>query len=303
MNIFHIKYAVEVAKVGSINKASENLGMAQPNISRAIKDLEADFGITIFDRSAKGMKLTPEGRDFIAYAQKILDQMNELERKYKGEHPGREKLSVALPHGSYITGVISEFAKKLNKDEFELVFSTASPESAIKSVAEAQCHFAVIRYSDGFDELFEDIFREKNLSYEILAEKQKKFIACKDCPLASKGSVCKEDLTELSEITDAGHEEHLRLFEQLHSELHNHSDRCVHLSDSLAQLEFLSENADFFMIAPPLSKKNEERFGLVQLDYSEARTFKDVLIYRNDHKLSEFEKEFAKILKLFCKEL
>lgn len=303
MNIFHIKYAVEVAKVGSINKASENLGMAQPNISRAIKDLEADFGITIFDRSAKGMKLTPEGRDFIAYAQKILEQMNELERKYKGAHPGREKLSVALPHGCYITDVISKFAQKLDKDEFELIFSNASVESAIKGVAEAQYHFAVIRYSDAFDELLDDVFAEKNLCCDILAETQKKVIVNKDCTLAQKGEICKDDLIELSEITDAGHEEHLRLFDALHNELHNHGERCLHLSDSLTQLEFLSENDSFFMIAPPLSKKNEERFGLVQLDYSEAKAFKDVLIYRNDHKPSGFEKDFIEILKLSCKEL
>ena len=64
MNILHMKYAYEVAKTGSINKASEMLLIAQPNLSRSIKELEADLGITIFDRSAKGMKLTPEGYNF-----------------------------------------------------------------------------------------------------------------------------------------------------------------------------------------------------------------------------------------------
>ena len=48
MNILHMKYAVEVAKAGSINKASEILLVAQPNLSRSIKELEADLGITIF---------------------------------------------------------------------------------------------------------------------------------------------------------------------------------------------------------------------------------------------------------------
>ena len=55
MNILHMKYAVEVARAGSINKAAETLIIAQPNLSRAIKELESDLGITIFDRSAKGM--------------------------------------------------------------------------------------------------------------------------------------------------------------------------------------------------------------------------------------------------------
>ena len=72
MNILHMKYAVEVAKQGSLNKAAETLLIAQPNISRSIKELEADLGISIFNRSAKGMELTPEGEEFIGYAQSIL---------------------------------------------------------------------------------------------------------------------------------------------------------------------------------------------------------------------------------------
>ena len=40
MNVIHMKYAIEVAKYGSINKASESIGMAQPNISRAIRSLK-----------------------------------------------------------------------------------------------------------------------------------------------------------------------------------------------------------------------------------------------------------------------
>ena len=60
MNILHMKYAVEVAKVGSLNKAAESLYVALPNISRSIKELEVDLGITVFDCTAKGMVLTFE---------------------------------------------------------------------------------------------------------------------------------------------------------------------------------------------------------------------------------------------------
>ena len=83
MNILHMKYAVEVAKLGSLNKAAEALLIAQPNISRSIKELEADLGISIFNRSAKGMELTPEGEEFIGYAQSILKQIDEVEMVYK----------------------------------------------------------------------------------------------------------------------------------------------------------------------------------------------------------------------------
>ena len=72
MNVIHMKYAVEVAKAGSINKASETLLVAQPNLSRSIKEFEKELGITIFSRTSKGMTLTPKGEEFIAYAKNIL---------------------------------------------------------------------------------------------------------------------------------------------------------------------------------------------------------------------------------------
>lgn len=64
MNTTALRYAVEVNRVRSISKAAQNLYMSQPNLSRAIKDLEAELGITIFKRTAKGVTPTPVGRNF-----------------------------------------------------------------------------------------------------------------------------------------------------------------------------------------------------------------------------------------------
>ena len=72
MNLMHLKYAVEVEKTRSISKAAENLFMSQPNLSRAIKELEETLGITIFKRTSKGMSLTPQGEEFMQYARKII---------------------------------------------------------------------------------------------------------------------------------------------------------------------------------------------------------------------------------------
>ena len=74
MNILHLKYAVEIAKTGSLNKAAENLYMGQPNLSRAIRELETCLGITIFERTSRGMIVTADGEEFLQYARRILAQ-------------------------------------------------------------------------------------------------------------------------------------------------------------------------------------------------------------------------------------
>ena len=68
MNTLHLKYAVEVERTRSISKAAENLFMAQPNLSKAIKELEDSLGITIFQRTSKGVVPTQQGAEFLKYA-------------------------------------------------------------------------------------------------------------------------------------------------------------------------------------------------------------------------------------------
>ena len=83
MNILSLKYAVTVARCGSISAAAEQLAMNQPNLSKAIKELESEIGITLYERSAKGMQLTAEGQEFIGYAQNLLRQFYQLENMYQ----------------------------------------------------------------------------------------------------------------------------------------------------------------------------------------------------------------------------
>lgn len=82
-NIQHLRYAVEVAKTGSISRAAENLFMGQPHLSKAIRELEEDMNITIFRRTPKGVEPTEQGEQFIEYARRILEQIDELEALYK----------------------------------------------------------------------------------------------------------------------------------------------------------------------------------------------------------------------------
>ena len=109
MNILHLKYAVEVARVGSLSQAAQNLILAQPNLSRSIKELEADVGIKIFERSTKGMLLTPEGEEFIGHAKEILTHIEQVELIYKAGAVKKQKFSISVPRACYISEAFAEF--------------------------------------------------------------------------------------------------------------------------------------------------------------------------------------------------
>ena len=102
MNLLHLKYAVEVAKTSSITKAAENLYMGQPNLSRAIKELEEDLGIRIFQRSSRGIVPTEQGEAFLGYARTILQQVDAIEKMYREERQHMSRLSVSAPRAAYV---------------------------------------------------------------------------------------------------------------------------------------------------------------------------------------------------------
>jgi DNA-binding transcriptional LysR family regulator len=101
MNLLHLKYAVEVERTRSITQAAANLYMGQPNLSRAIKDLEESIGITIFKRTSKGIVPTAEGEEFLAYARNILSQVDEIESIYKRKIP--TSLNSTFPSRARVT--------------------------------------------------------------------------------------------------------------------------------------------------------------------------------------------------------
>ena len=74
ISLQQLKYFIEVARVGSINQAAEILFITQPSLSKAIKDIEAEVDLSLFQRSSKGISLTADGAEFLGYARQVVEQ-------------------------------------------------------------------------------------------------------------------------------------------------------------------------------------------------------------------------------------
>lgn len=91
MEIKQIKYFIEVVRQGGMTQASEHLYIAQSTISKAIKNIENEYDITLFDRSQKQIKLTDIGQtfydnslEFLALFEKLSLEMNDVVNVQKG---------------------------------------------------------------------------------------------------------------------------------------------------------------------------------------------------------------------------
>lgn len=299
MNITHLKYAIEVARSGSINKAAEKLLVGQPNLSRAIRELESGLGISIFDRSAKGMFPTPEGEEFLEYARKIISQIEEVESIYEMGIPARQKFSISVPRASYIAEAFAKFTTELELDHAEFYYKETNSLRTLRNILNSEYKLGIIRYADGYDSYFKDMMKEKGLDFEIMAEFSRDLLMHKDCELAAKAKIRSSDLKDFIEIAHADpFVPSVPIAAVQMEELAEDVPNRIFVYERASEFNLLSENKKAFMWGSPTSQRLLDIHGLVKRECSDKkRKYKDVLIFRKGYKFSKLDKLFIEKLK------
>lgn len=298
MNILHMKYAYEVARQGSLSKAAERLLVAVPNLSRCIKELESDLGVALFERTTKGMFLTPQGEEFMAYAQGILKQIDQLEGLYKGHSVRKQKFSLSVPRASYIADAFAEFSKKLSADAAELFYKETNSRRTILNLTEHDYRLGIIRYAEPYDVYFKTMLEEKKLRYETVTEFTYQLVMSREHPLAHQETITFDDLRKYIEVAHADpYVPSLPLAKVVKEELSDTIDRRIFVFERASQFELLCRNPQTFMWVSPIPQSLLDRYDLVQKPCAQNnRRYRDVLIYRENYRLTDLDHQFITAL-------
>ncbi|MCQ2473611.1 MAG: LysR family transcriptional regulator [Saccharofermentans sp.] len=294
MNLLHMKHALEVAKAGSLSKASEVLLIATPNISRSIKELESDLGITIFDRTQNGMKLTPEGEEFINFAKEILKQIDDVEKFYKAGAPKKQEFSISVPRACYISEAFANFSKSLSKETAEVFYKETNSQRTIDNILNHDYKLGIIRYAENYDKYFKTMLEEKGFQYELVTEFTYSLIMNAESELAKKQSISFNDLKDYIEIAHADpYVPSMPLSKVIKEELPDNINRRIFIFERASQFDLLTTNPETFMWVSPTPQKLLERLNLVQRKCEDnKKVYKDVLICKDGYKLSRLDRQF-----------
>ncbi len=298
MNLLHLKYAVEVAKAGSMGKASEKLLIATPNLSRSIKELEADLGITIFERTSKGMELTPEGQEFIGYAKTILGQIEQVENFYKNGAAKKQEFSISVPRACYISEAFAQFSKFLTTDAAEIFYKETNSQRTIRNMQEHDYKLGIIRYAENYDRYFKTMLEEKGFQYELVTEFTYSLLMSADNPLAKKDNIAFDDLKDYIEIAHADpYVPSMPISKVVKEELPDNINRRIFIFERASQFDLLSINPETFMWVSPAPQRILERYNLVQKKCGDnKKVYKDILIYKKGYKLTKLDRQFITAL-------
>ena len=201
MTLQQLKYVTTIANIGSISEAAKRLFVSQPSLTKAIKELEKEMGITIFDRTNKGITVSKEGERFLGYARQVLEQAALLEEQYKSQRGGKKQFSVSTQHYSFAVNAFVELLKGADIDQYDVSLRETQTYEIIDDVAHMKSEIGLLYYNDFNRPVLEKLIHTNELTFTELFTAHPHIFIGKNHPLANKDVVSMDELEEYPYIS------------------------------------------------------------------------------------------------------
>lgn len=194
MTLQQLKYIIKIVECGSITEAAKQLFITQPSLSAAVKDIENEFGIEIFNRTSKGISLTIDGTEFLSYARQIIEQTELMEQHYIGKKPSKQLCSISTQHYAFAVNAFVELLLGMDVDEYEFTLRETRTYEIIEDVRNLRSEIGIIYISNFNEKVLNKLFKENHLVFNPLFEADPHVFISSKHPLAQKNIVALEDL-------------------------------------------------------------------------------------------------------------
>ena len=195
MTLQQLRYAVTVAEMGTITEAADKLYISQPSLTNAIRELEKEMNIQIFNRTNKGISISKEGEDFLGYARQVLEQAAILEDKYKGRDEGKKQFCISTQHYSFAVNAFVDLIKEYGQDEYDFSIRETQTYEIIDDVAQMRSEIGILFLNDFNEAVIRKILKSHELEFhELFVAKPHVFIS-RNHPLANETMITNEQLT------------------------------------------------------------------------------------------------------------
>lgn len=196
MTLQQIKYALAVAKNGSINRAAEELYITQSTLSSSIRTLEDEAGVTIFLRTGKGVSVTPDGSEFLTYAGRVFEQYELLQEKYGKNGKVKRKFGVSTQHYSFSVKAFVEMVKRFDTLNFDFAIRETRTLDVINDVGSMKSEIGILYKSAFNGKIIDKMLSENDLEFTPLINCKAYVYLWKNHPLANEESISLEQLKE-----------------------------------------------------------------------------------------------------------
>ncbi|MDC7239524.1 MAG: LysR family transcriptional regulator [Spirochaetales bacterium] len=199
MELRQLEYFLAVAETGSFNKSSKILYTTQPNVSKVIKALEADLGVSLFERNSKGVVLTPTGEKMYDYARNILQNANAIQKIAR--LGAAEKFSISSFPSMMVAGVFRRFyLERIDSNRTQAEFLEGTAETIMENVSCGKSQIGILYYNHNRDAIFHHILGHKNLEFHLLERCRLCLYVGKSSPWYGAGRITQSQLQSIKYI-------------------------------------------------------------------------------------------------------
>ena len=196
MTIQQLNYVITISEKGSLNKAAEVLYVTQPSLTSAVRELEKELGITLFNRGGKGVTLTNDGAEFIQYARQVVNQYDRLLEKYGKGGNLRKKFGISCQHYSFAVKSFVEMVKHFDTDEYEFAIRESKTRDVIEDVTTGKSEVGILYLSDFNRKAIGKFLKTSQLEFHPLIKCEPYVYLWKGHPLAKQKSIRLEELRD-----------------------------------------------------------------------------------------------------------
>ena len=194
MTLQQLSYVVALSEAGTFNKAAELLYISQPSLTSAIKELEKELGLILFNRTGRGTTLTADGSAFLPYARSVLTQFEGLLDVFGKQGKRKQKFAVSTQHYSFAVKAFVQMTCGLDVAEYEFALRETRTKQVIDDVSAARSEIGILYLSDFNRKVIEKMLSAGDVVFHHLIDCHAYVYLWKGHPLARNRSISFEDL-------------------------------------------------------------------------------------------------------------
>lgn len=169
MRLYQLEYFVKVVECGSITKAAQELYLSQPSLTKAIASLESEYDLKLFVRSAKGLRLTPKGRDFLEYALGVVESCHALEKTFGGKGNSTvPRIAIASQQFDFTYNILLELYREYSDQMFHIDLKENDRGEILQMVEDCKADIGLMVLSEEDSRTFKSELQSKNLEMHTL---------------------------------------------------------------------------------------------------------------------------------------
>lgn len=297
MTLQQLKYIIEIAETGSITMAAQRLFIAQPSLSKSVAELEKEMGITIFNRSNKGVYLSEDGTKFLSYARQIVEQTELLENEYKSAPPPRSVFAVSSQHYAFVVNAFVELVREYGRDKYDFTLRELKTSEIIEDVRTHRSDIGILYLSNFNREVIHHILQSEEMQFVSLFTAKPHVFVSKQNPLVGREKVTLDELKDYPRLTyDQGVKNSFYFAEELH--ITRESPKNIVVSDR-ATLFNLLIGLDGYTISSGVLSSDLNGDNIVSIPLESDEIMEIGYILTNDRPMNSMTRSYLEHLRIY----